>query len=293
VQWRISSVEDIGADPAAALRCGLSALADDGRPPSLMFLFSDFRVDASAFEDVLQHEVACPVVGGLAADDNRMFDSIVFAGRRLLHNALVLGAAYGPVRFDIRVAQAMRAVGQPGRVEDAAGNQIRRIDGMGAMAFITRQTGKPVLQTDRGITSLMLIDEENPEEQRVRSIVPDFSASAGTLGLFCGISAGRLVQVHIADPTDLVAGVNEAATALGRSVSKPAGALVVSCVGRKALLGEGIGQEVAALRRAFPAGLPLAGFCSFGEFGPLKKTEGFSRNLFHNMTCVVLILGSG
>ena len=49
--------------------------------------------------------------------------------------------------------------------------------------------------------------------------------------------------------------------------------------------------EVKALREQIHADLPLAGFPSFGEIGPLKLGAEYSANLFHNMTYVLLLLG--
>lgn len=295
VRWRQASVGDIARDPANAVRRAIATLQEQagGEPARLMFLFSDFRIDASTIENVLQHEVDCPVVGGLAADDNRMAQCAIYANRQLLQNALVVGAAYGDIRFDIRLAHRLRPVGRPGTVDVASGNQIQRIDGIGAMDFIMRETGKPVLQTDRGITSLMLMEADNLAERRLRSIVPDFSTGEGTLGLYCGIEAGKEVQVHLAEPQELIDEVHEIADTLNTDTSMPdpAAALVVSCAGRKWLLGDDIGHEVSALGEAFPAGLPLTGFCSFGEIGPLRTAQGYSRNLFHNMTYILLLIG--
>ena len=67
---------------------------------------------------------------------------------------------------------------------------------------------------------------------------------------------------------------------------------VISCSGRKALLGAQIRNETDALAEAFaPApGLPLTGFTSFGEIAPLRHDNGCTRYLFHNMSYVMLLI---
>lgn len=289
VRWRLAEASDIAPDPTASLRRVVGQLSED-EAPRLMFLFSDFKVDASQIETVLRDEVRCPVIGGLAADDNQMAQCFLYANRQVLQGALVAVAAYGDLNFDIHIGNTLRPVGKPGVIDSAKGNQIQRIDGLEAMDFIKRETGKPVLQTDRGITSLMVM-EPDQTEKRLRSIVPDFSTKEGTLGLYCGIEAGEQVQVHLADPQDLVDEVHAIADGIAQKNIDPAAALVVSCAGRKWLLGDQIEHEVQALNEAFPAGLPLAGFCSFGEIGPLRTPQGYSRNLFHNMTYILLLIG--
>lgn len=297
VRWRLAVAENIQEDAGNAMRQVLGQLkqsdeAPQEEAPRLMFLFSDFRTDAKQIESVLRDEVGCPVIGGLAADDNRMAQCFVYANRRILTGALAAVAAYGDIRFDIHIGNALRPVGKAGVVDMAADNRIQRIDGLEAMAFIERETGKPVLQTDRGITSLMVMEAEDDAEKRLRSIVPDFSIEAGALGLYCGIEAGKRVQVHLADPQDLINEVHSIAASVRAREQPPAAALIVSCAGRKWLLGDNIAHEVQALNTVFPAGLPLAGFCSFGEIGPLRDGAGYGRNLFHNMTYVLLLIES-
>ncbi len=38
--------------------------------------------------------------------------------------------------------------------------------------------------------------------------------------------------------------------------------------------------------------LALAGFPSLGEIAPLRTADGYSPSLFHNMTYVLMLIGS-
>jgi hypothetical protein len=268
----------------------LARLSDDGQTPCLGYLVSDFRADASEIEAVLGDRVDFPVVGGFAGDDHRMVKSYTYANRDVSSDALVVLAAYGELHFSIAVGNSLQTVGNIGQIEAAEGTQIDRIDGLSAVGFIERETGKTVLQTDRGVLCLSVHDPSKNNEERLRSIVPDFSKKSGSVGLFGGIANGHQVQVCRARPEDLTAEVYAIAEAARISGKPPVAALVVSCSGRKALLGGHVEHEVAALTRAFPNGLPLAGFPSFGEIAPLRRGNGFTRNLFHNMTYVLLLI---
>ncbi len=57
------------------------------------------------------------------------------------------------------------------------------------------------------------------------------------------------------------------------------------------MLGPRIEHEISALSSRFGDRLPLVGFPSFGEIAPHKNQQGYTRNLFHNMTYVLLLLG--
>ncbi|MBL8509374.1 MAG: FIST C-terminal domain-containing protein [Chitinimonas sp.] len=292
VRWTVACAQGVGDDPVAATRSAFaqlrSAMAEEA---ALVFLAADFRADASLIETVLRDEVDCPVVGGLAADDDRMRTCYLYANRQVLQDAVVLLGMAGEVRFDISIGNALTPVGRPGLIEEAEGTALYRIDGIGAMDFIERETGKPVLQTDRGVVALTIVDPDRTAQRRLRAIVPDFGRGHGAIGLYGGIEAGKTVQVCLANPADLMAEVSRIAGRVATLDFQPVAGLIVSCTGRKQMLGNDIAREAGILAESFPAGLAIAGYPSFGEIGPLREGEGYTRNLFHNMTYILLLVG--
>jgi hypothetical protein len=283
----------VQAEPEEAVRRCLAQLkARQREAPSLYFMFSDFRTDASRIETVVRDEVAVPVIGGLAADDNQMQQCYVFCNGEILTDCVVMVAVEGPLHFDISIGNSLNPVGGAGRVDRASGTNVMQIDGLEAMAFIERETGKQVLQTDRGVLALTVTDNDRRDEKILRAIVPDFSVESGSLGLYGGIHAGKHVRVCLAEPEQLIGEVYRIAAEARSRHFEPAAAFFVSCNGRKWLLGEQIRHETQALSETFGQALPLIGFASFGEIGPLKDSDGgYTRNLFHNMTYVLLLIG--
>ncbi len=61
-------------------------------------------------------------------------------------------------------------------------------------------------------------------------------------------------------------------------------AILISCIGRRILMGEGIVGEVEAARRAIGRNTTIAGFYSYGEISP-HAVSGCSE--FHNQTMTV------
>jgi hypothetical protein len=74
------------------------------------------------------------------------------------------------------------------------------------------------------------------------------------------------------------------AEASAQLVSEPRGALVFSCTGRVAPLGQHLGDEATAVARSI-GDQPMAGFFTYGEFARVTGSTGF-----HNATVVVLAL---
>ncbi len=72
---------------------------------------------------------------------------------------------------------------------------------------------------------------------------------------------------------------------------KPVAALIISCAGRKYVLGGDLREEARAFLESAPPLAAMAGFPSFGEIAPLRQQSGYSASLLHNMTLVVVAIG--
>jgi len=289
VRWRLERVSPLHGDPAGKLSELFARLADEGDEPCWAYLVSDCRSDVGRLEAALQERIGFPVVGGLSMDDRRGGTGFIYVNREVITDALVVLAAYGDLRFSIAVGSAQRAVGHAGQIESADANEIHRIDGISAVAFVEAQTGKPVLQSDRGVLAVRIVTPGAPDEARLRSVKLEQAASPGSLGFFGEVKVGESLQVCQAQRELMLAEVEDIAGTLRSGKRTPAGALLISCTGRKAFLGSLIDGEISALKRAFAAGLPLGGFPSRGEIAPRQRANGYTRNLFHNMTYVVVM----
>ena len=154
-------------------------------------------------------------------------------------------------------------------------------------------------QSIQGSIALTLANPTHGNEKKLRAIVSSSNEADGAIKLHGGIENGEMVQVCLASPAQLQQEVQRITQAARLGGFQPSAALIVSCAGRKWMLGGKVEFEVQAIHDAFPmpAGeaLPIVGFPSFGEFGPLRSDTGYAgytRNLFHNMTYVLLLLGT-
>jgi len=295
LQWHVACASGVQQDPQGAVRSALGQLqtAMQGRAPALYFLFSDFHTDASLIEAVLRDEVHVPVIGGLAADDNSKMDQCrLFSNQQHQEDAVVMLACEGPLTFQVHIGNSIAPVGNAGSVAGAAGKTLQKIDGIDATQFIERQTGKPFLHTDQGSIALTVAHTGFAGEKRLRALVENYRATDGSLTLHGGINNGDIVQVCLASPALLQAEVYKIAQTVQANGFEPSAALIISCAGRKSLLGGQIDFEVDAIRDAYTQTFPIVGFSSFGEIGPLRHEGHYTRNLFHNMTYVLLLLGS-
>lgn len=294
IRWHVAAHTGVQQDPRGTVRKTLGALQEalQGRAPAAYFLFSDFHTDASVLETVLRDEVQVPVMGGLAADDNsKMEQCRVFCNQQHYADAVVMLACEGPLAFQVHIGNSIAPVGAAGRVEGAVGKTLQKIDGVDATQFIERETGKPFLHTDQGSIALTVAHTGFAGEKSLRALVENYRATDGSLTLHGGIADGEMVQVCLASPAQLREEVYKIAQIVQDSGWVPSAALIVSCAGRKSLLGGKVDFEVEAIRDACAEPFPMIGFSSFGEIGPLRHQGRYTRNLFHNMTYVLVLMG--
>lgn len=94
---------------------------------------------------------------------------------------------------------------------------------------------------------------------------------------------------------DVIRGAHEAARQALKSLggAKPEAIIMFSCVGRKMVLGRRVQEEVNAVRECIGRDVPIVGFYTYGEIGPIDKTDsGLSAAKFHNETVVLWVLGA-
>lgn len=116
----------------------------------------------------------------------------------------------------------------------------------------------------------------------------------GTISLAASIPEGSEVTLTTASRGDIINGAREAAEQAMKSLegATPLAVIMFSCVGRKLVLGRRIQEEVDAVRNCIGLDVPLAGFYTYGEIGPVDKTNRqLSSVKFHNETVVLWVLG--
>ena len=116
----------------------------------------------------------------------------------------------------------------------------------------------------------------------------------GTISLAASIPEGSEVTLTTASRGDIINGAREAADQAKKSLggATPLAIIMFSCVGRKLVLGRRIQEEVDAVREILGVDVPLIGFYTYGEIGPIDKTKKeLSSVKFHNETVVLWVLG--
>jgi hypothetical protein len=102
------------------------------------------------------------------------------------------------------------------------------------------------------------------------------------------VPQGSYAQLMKANFDRLIDGASSAAsTSLQQTPKAPDLALLISCVGRKLVLGQRAVEEIEAVRTMYGESTTLAGFYSYGEIAPFNQ---FIKCELHNQTMTITTL---
>jgi len=243
---------------------------------------------AQALEASLPKGVAA--TGGLAGDGVRFKNSIVAMGTECGSDRLVAVGLYGDrLRVSHGSAGGWQAFGPKRLVTSAEGNLLKSLDGQPALALYKRFLGERAagLPATALLFPLQIIDPSG-QGGIVRTIL-NIDEEKQAL-IFAGdIPVGAQTRLMRAGFDALVEGASLAVEAAAPfEVQGDKAALLVSCVGRRLVMGQRIEEEVEAVLSRLGLGVHAAGFYSYGEFCPGGNAAACE---LHNQTMTLTVLG--
>jgi hypothetical protein len=168
---------------------------------------------------------------------------------------------------------------------------LEEVDGAPALDFVARYVPQIDDPEILGTFPIALCDEET-SRYVVRS--PFFAdREKGTVTYAAPIPLGSTVRMGRAYRDQVIASATEAAEVAlrARNGVAPTCVFFASCGARKLVLGAAVDHEVEALKNVFGAGVPIAGFYSYGEIGPLDQAGSDAIDTrYHNCTLVLCAL---
>jgi hypothetical protein len=255
-------------------------------PSQLKYAFVSTAIgtDGALAAAALNEHLKVPFSGGISGDDRKLKRGYVLCNGTASEDAIGLLGMYGDLTASISSASGWRTVGTAARVDASESTTVTAIGGTTALNWVAKQLGRQPQDVDLGI--LALVVEQNGVN--VTRSIAGWDATTGALKAFGAVPMHSAARLAIGDRTGALSGVDTAVDRL-KSTKDPKAALVVSCAGRKWLLGDDFTRERDRICSVLGTQLPMIAFPSLGEFGPISPSDTTSP--FHNVTCVVTLLG--
>jgi hypothetical protein len=232
-----------------------------------------------------------PIAGGLAGDGGAFVQTWVLDDQGVSSNRLVCIGLYGPeLNFSHGSFGGWSPFGPARRVTRSDHNILYELDGESALAVYKRYLGEHAqdLPASGLLFPFAMLGQDHGELGLIRTIL-GVNEADGSLTLAGDIDPDGYLKLMHASTDALVDG---AATAAQAACQMPLGegqslALLVSCVGRKLVMGGRVDEEVEAVGEVFGSGTTLTGFYSYGEISPFGNQVDCK---LHNQTMTIAFL---
>jgi hypothetical protein len=283
------SIADEASSEAVGMRLAAGLAASD---LAHVLVFSDgLAVNGSSLlrgmKEVLPESVQ--ITGGLAGDGERFESTLTCVGGQAA-SGVVAGVGFygGDLRIGYGSFGGWDPFGPERVVTRADGNLRIELDGRSALELYKLYLGDYAAQLPASALLFPLSLKLANGDRVVRTVL-GVDEGAGTMTFAGDLPEGLHARFMKANFERLIDG---AVNAAGRSqealgVSSPQLGLLISCVGRRMVLGQRTEEELECVREILGEGPALTGFYSYGEIAPLAPSNSCE---LHNQTMTITLL---
>ncbi|MCS4302424.1 FIST signal transduction protein [Chryseobacterium sp. BIGb0232] len=230
------------------------------------------------------------VSGGLAGDGDRFEKTSVGLNQTPEPNKIVAIGFYGDhLELSHSSCGGWESFGLERTVTKSSNNILYEIDHKNALDLYKKYLGKYAEELPGSALLFPLSMRSSEDETHVVRTILSINEKNNMM-IFAGdLPEGAKVRFMKANMDRLT----DAASAAAKQCLKmspnysPKMAVIISCVGRKLVLGERISEEVEMVRDIFGPQTVISGFYSYGEISPLKP---FDDCALHNQTITITTL---
>lgn len=248
-------------------------------------------INGSALVDGLQSALPNSVrlSGGLAGDGGAFTETFTLGNHGAASDQVVAVGLYGPhLAIGNSCLGGWVPFGPARRVTRCVNNVLYELDGESALNIYKRYLGP--YAADLPASGLLFPFELLRDDQQgsglIRTIL-GVDEAQGSLTLAGDVPQGGLLKLMHASTERLIDAAENAAMELqplARRHPGPSLALLVSCVGRKLVMGDRVDEEVEAVASVLGHDATVAGFYSYGE---ISGSSFFGDPCLHNQTMTI------
>lgn len=226
------------------------------------------------------------ITGGLAGDGDKFKTTLVGLNEQPAQGNILAIGFYGSHLKVVHGSNGgWQTFGLEKEVTLSAGNKLFELDSNNALDIYKKYLGQEADNLPGSALMFPLSVTIPGSPQPVVRTILGIDHDENSMTFAGDIPAGSKVRFMKANFDMLTSSASIAAqNTLQQSANAPDFSLLVSCVGRKIILGPRIEEELEAVAESFGNSTPFAGFYSYGEIAPFN---GETDCQLHNQTMTV------
>lgn len=277
-----TSLQELSADLA-------SKLTKEGLKH--VFVLSDgLRVNGSELVRGINDALyGVSVTGGLAGDGARFLETYVVCDAAAKESQVAVLGFYGEnLRIGTGCFGGWSEFGVQRTITKSKGNILYEIDGEPALELYKRYLGEYASELpNSGLRFPLSIKKDAQDAEVIRTLLGVDEETKSIV--FAGdVPEGYMARLMKPDMEKLIEGAGSAAREIEIANDRSALGLVVSCVGRKIVLGQVIDEELEEVADVLGESVHLVGFYSYGEIAPFAKDKLHCQ--LHNQTMTLSVI---
>jgi hypothetical protein len=241
-----------------------------------------------ALSDLLPTK-ALPIFGGLAGDGALFERTLVGIGSDVSPGQIVAIGLYGDaLQLNFGSQGGWSDFGPEREITHAEKNVLYKIGDRPALDLYKEYLGKHASQLPSSALffPLSMRSVESNEERPVVRTILSINEENKSMTFAGSMIEGSKVRLSMSSAEDLIDAATDAAKQANPSGTHQTElALLVTCVGRKLVLGERTEEELEAVQNVFGPNTAIAGFYSYGEISP--NIKGVHNCDLHNQTMTI------
>lgn len=235
--------------------------------------------------------ITVPIAGGMAGDGSRFVNTFVIHDTSVkTHQAVALGLYGNKVQVFSGTGTGWAPFGPLRHVTKAHRNTVFEIDGIPALKLYKDYLKEDAQNLPVSGVLFPLGISWGENENIVRSVA-QIDETNNALIFASKIPEKTQVQLMHSNVLKLIDAAEDALKdcSLKFSNGQATAAVVISCIGRRMIMGQKTADEIDIIKELLPNHAEICGFYSYGEFSPTAS----KRNELHNQTMTLVVFQEG
>lgn len=249
-----------------------------------LFVLSDgLNMNGSRLVSGLNQVAQVSVTGGMAGDGARFQETWVVANDEAKQSRIAVVAFYGEsITISHGCYGGWSEFGTERIITRSDGNVLYEVDHQPALDLYKEYLGEYASDLPNSGLRFPLSIKQNDEDPEVIRTLLGIDETTKSITFAGDVPEGFRARLMKPDIDVLIDGAGLAAKDVNQANTKQALGLVVSCVGRKIVMGQMVEEELDAVEEILGDNVQLTGFYSYGEISPVLKGDVVCS--LHNQT---------